>query len=445
MLLGRLLLHEWPWQAAHGKVTELDVAKLALTIVAGIGGVVALTVAYRRQHQIEENTFLERFGAAATQLGSTAPAVRLAGAYAMASVADDSPYSRRQQCIDALCAYLRLPYVSDPEYGQLSQVVSRRRWSGVDGRELTDELTHQLLPNDREVRHTIIRIIRDHLVSDAKPDWHGHTFDFTGSTFDGGDFSYAHFDHCIVTFDRATFVRGEMLFFDAVFTNCHVTFDNATFAGSRVSFMGIRISDAMVRFDQAKITGGEISFYTAKVRKGSDIRFFRTEINGGSLTFFSAKLTGGSISIHADIAKGDVTFYDTVLRKGKLDFSYSTFDGGEVGFDKCRFAGTKVNFSYVDFEGSDVTFASARFAAGKMTFKNARFRGGTVSFNRAQFAGTQVSFKNAEFSGGVVDISSPRSWDTPPGRLEFEDADSVPDGLHLPRPNIGVADAVIED
>lgn len=92
------------------------VLKTALTVVAGVGGAVALVVAYRRQRDLEQGRFVERFGAAAAQLGDPDAAVRLAGVYAMAVVADESSeFTRRQQCIDVLCGYLRLPY--DPEQG----------------------------------------------------------------------------------------------------------------------------------------------------------------------------------------------------------------------------------------------------------------------------------------------------------------------------------------
>src|SRR5215475_7505150 len=62
-------------------------------------------------------TLNERFATAAGQLGSDKPpAVRLAGVYAMAGLADDWP-ENRQTCVDVLCAYLRLPYDPDPGDG----------------------------------------------------------------------------------------------------------------------------------------------------------------------------------------------------------------------------------------------------------------------------------------------------------------------------------------
>ena len=58
-------------------------------------------------------TLNERFATAAEQLGSDKPAVRLAGVYAMAGLADDWE-ENRQTCVDVLCAYLRMPYEPDP-------------------------------------------------------------------------------------------------------------------------------------------------------------------------------------------------------------------------------------------------------------------------------------------------------------------------------------------
>ena len=52
-------------------------------------------------------TLNERFATAAEQLGTDKPpAVRLAGVYAMAGLADDWE-KNRQTCIDVLCGYLR--------------------------------------------------------------------------------------------------------------------------------------------------------------------------------------------------------------------------------------------------------------------------------------------------------------------------------------------------
>src|ERR1700751_5770519 len=84
-------------------------------------------------------TLNERFATGTEQLGSDKPpAVRLAGVYAMAGLADDWP-ENQQTCIDGLCGYLRIPYGPGP---------------GPDAPE-PERLAFRA---GREVRHTVIRV-----------------------------------------------------------------------------------------------------------------------------------------------------------------------------------------------------------------------------------------------------------------------------------------------
>ena len=137
-------------------------------------------------------TLNERFATAAGQLGSDKPAVRLAGVYAMAGLADDWE-ENRQTCVDVLCGYLRMPYEPDP---------------GQDAPE-PERLVFQAI---REVRHTVIRVITAHLKKDAAVSWQGLNFDFTGVVFDGGDFGGAQFSGGTVRFGTAEFSGGEVDF-----------------------------------------------------------------------------------------------------------------------------------------------------------------------------------------------------------------------------------------
>jgi hypothetical protein len=61
----------------------------------------------------------------------------------MAGLADDWPESR-QTCVDVLCACLRMPYKPDPG-------------------EAAPEQQRLALQANREVRHTVIRVITAHL------------------------------------------------------------------------------------------------------------------------------------------------------------------------------------------------------------------------------------------------------------------------------------------
>ena len=108
------------------------------------------------------------------------------GVHAMAGLADDWKQNR-QTCVEVLCAYLRLPY--DPDPGDDADPAERTAYRA-----------------NREVRHTVIRLITAHLQADApvkSRSWQGLNLDFTGVVFDGGDFSAAVFCGGTVNFGRA--------------------------------------------------------------------------------------------------------------------------------------------------------------------------------------------------------------------------------------------------
>ena len=172
--------------------------------------------------------FNERFIAIAAQLGDAQPAVRLAGVHAMAGLADDWT-ENRQTCVDVLCAYLRLPY--DPDPGDDAALADRAAYLA-----------------NREVRHTIIRLIGDHLRKGAAVSWQGLNLDFTGVVLDGGDFTGARFPAGIVRFDGAVFSGGT------------VSFSRASFSGGTVSFDGAGFSGGSVQFGDAEFSGGTVSF-----------------------------------------------------------------------------------------------------------------------------------------------------------------------------------------
>ncbi|MEJ8642108.1 pentapeptide repeat-containing protein [Streptomyces sp. MS1.HAVA.3] len=132
--------------------------------------------------------------------------------YALAGLADDAPTrDLRQTCIDVLCAYLRLPYTAEPDLPP----------GDADARHLYLFL--------REVRHTVIPLIRDHLrlPLEHPSSWQGHGLDFTGVVFDGGSFGGAVFSGGKVSFDRAVFSGGTVSFEHSVFSGGTVDFSAA--------------------------------------------------------------------------------------------------------------------------------------------------------------------------------------------------------------------------
>lgn len=261
-------------------------------------------------------TLNERFATAAEQLGSDKPAVRLAGVYAMASLAEDWE-ENRQTCVDVLCAYLRMPYEPDP---------------GPD-----PPGPHRLaFQANREVRHTVIRVITAHLQKDAPVSWQGLDFDFTGAVFDGGDFSQAQFSAGTVDFRRAQFSGGEVNFF------------LARFSGSEVNFLEAKFSDSLVNFTGAEFSGGTVDFSDARF-SGGRVGFWRARFSGGEVDFLGSQFSGGGVDFSgARFSDGTVDFVDAEFSGGEVNFSGARFSGGKVGFSRARFSGGTLNFSRVD-------------------------------------------------------------------------------------------------
>ncbi|MEU0074105.1 pentapeptide repeat-containing protein [Streptomyces sp. NPDC006332] len=424
--------------------TLFDLVKLSFGVVAGAGGLVALVVAYRRQRVDEDGALRdatrlhsERFTVAVSQLGDDSAAVRLGGVHALAHLADDAPTrALRQSCIDVLCAYLRLPYTAESDL------------------PAGDTLARHSYLELRQVRHTVIRLIRDHLRLGVEHShsWRDHSFDFTSVVFDGGDFEDAHFlGH--VSFEDAQFTGGHVSFDGAGFTGGTVSFDSAEFTGGHVSFNGAGFTGGTVSFDSAEFTGGLVSFYGAEFT-GGEISFDRAEFTGGRVSFVSAQFTGGDVSFnharstgggvsfvsaqftggdvsfnHAEFTGGDISFTGTQITAGRVSFTGTQITADHVCFDGAQFTGGHVSFIRTGVTGGTVSFEDAQFTGGDVSFNRAEFTGGTVSFDSAVFTGGDVSFNDAQFTGGAVDFG--RAGGTAPEGLPSSGG-SVPAGLVLP-------------
>jgi hypothetical protein len=123
-----------------------------------------------------------------------------------------------------------------------------------------DTASEKYREGEREVRYTIIRLIRDHL-QDTDPKaptttWRGRDLDFTNATFDGGDFTGVKFTGGEVSFVDAEFSGSVVSFRFAKFTGGQVLFDGAKFTGGEVFFEGAEFTGATVDFDDTEFTTG---------------------------------------------------------------------------------------------------------------------------------------------------------------------------------------------
>ena len=270
-------------------------------------------------------TLNERFATAAEQLGSDKPAVRLAGVYAMAGLADDWP-ENRQTCIDVLCAYLRMPYEPDP---------------GQDAPE-GQRLAFQAI---REVRHTVIRVITAHLQKDTTAPWCGADLDFTGVVFDGGKFVEAEFSGGTVSFNDAVFSddRDRVSFVGAKFSGGRVSFRGAKFSGATVDFNIAEFSAGVVHFGGAEFSGGTVDFGAAQF-SGSSVYFLGSEFSGGTANFGGAEFSGGTVNFSAMPLHGLTKIFVTEFSGGTVNFGGAKFSGSTVDFGSAKFSGGTVDF-----------------------------------------------------------------------------------------------------
>ncbi|MFJ4650121.1 pentapeptide repeat-containing protein [Nocardia sp. NPDC088792] len=387
---------------------QLDLTKIALSVTAGVGGAVALVVAYRRQRDLERGRFSEVFGAAARQLGDADVAVRIAGVYAMAGVADEfSARGRRQQCVDVLCGYLRLPYMPDEGNSHLVSKSQRIEDTGT-----AVERIYNFRQNDRQVRDTIVRVIGEHLRDSAEVSWSAYDFDFTDAVFEDADFRYA------------IFAGRNTRFTDAMFIGSHGTsFEKARFLGKRITFRGAMFRNTTT-FDHAVFAPTEV---TKPDRDGSGTTFVDTTF-GGTVTFEGTEFAGAQTDFTRSTFAGDRTSFANATFTGDLvTFERAIFDGDRVTFTGSEFTGARALFTGVRFYAESCAFDCAHLGAGnrwrrsqeisflraelhgKVSFADAVFAGRSVSFTGADFFGA-ISFRRVSFDAREVLFERPKAW-----------------------------------
>ncbi|MER6816329.1 pentapeptide repeat-containing protein [Spirillospora sp. NPDC000708] len=399
----------------------LDILKLVLGTVAGVGALFALVTAYRRQrlaeaahdyaqrvdaiqqahqerlarnaeHDAVERRITELYNAAAEQLASDKAPVRLTALYTLERLANDNP-RHQQTIVNIICAYLRMPYTPPDRPGPEEEHRERARRNAARyraARDLRPAPTEPQLQGpdpheEHQVRLTAQRLLSTHLQSAAEHHWADISLDLTGATltdFDLTDCTVHHAD-----FSQATFL-GYALFHEATFSR-DALFGRANFSGNawfdKVTFSGAAMFDKVtfsgtVRFDEATFPRAALF---------DEAGFFRLAV------FVAANFSRAA------------EFSEAVF-SGSARFDGATFSRS-ASFQKVAFSGPSW-FARVAFSG-DAVFGGAAFTKDAK-FPKAAFSAKAV-FEGASFlvVADMTSATVAEVAGGHV---SPPGWRVEP-------------------------------
>lgn len=309
-----MLAQTEPLQGAQRATARIDAIRTALTVGAGTGGAAALLLALRRQWLSEhthirqeeadaaaefdaaERRITELYTAAAGQLGSDSPPVRLAGLYALERLAQDHP-NHRQTIVDVFCAYLRMPFTPTSPPGLLESELA-----GLSVPERTAAVAAQQAAAAAWEQERVVRVTAQHILTrhlwvgidrGEDPTWPLHPapgepkfwpdieldltgavlldFEFTGRRVETATFAGTRFVGG-ANFAHAEFVQHGH-FHGARFEQGSAHFLGAWF-GSRVVFLRTDFGDKPAVFDGATFAG---------------MTFFDGAIMGGGVSFEAAR------------------------------------------------------------------------------------------------------------------------------------------------------------
>ena len=413
----------WESLTGTGNISSLDIVKIALTTVGGLGAVGYIVIRYRdsqaskRAEERELSRMVDdKMQAAINQLGAEQASTRIAGVYALAEIADthhggqhngsrpDDDY--RQRIVDILCGYLR----SDRE----------RLTTDENGKPCKDG------NYDKAVESTIIAVIRKHLQKERSNeqghqivaqtleddqlwcecsfDLHGahihETFDLSGATiqtfidcnnvqfhgdvrfinciirhglFDSATITNGIFDHATITngiFDHATII-------DAVFTGATIT--NTEFTGATITNTWFDVATIIhTWFDPATITNTRFDHATIINTRFTGATITNTQFNGVTITsagfdiatIINTRFTGATITntrlngatitnTQFDIATITDTWFSSATI-ANARFDYATIKA-------IRFAGIRdqdgITFTGAEFRSKDNDFGPIKLGS----------------------------------------------------------------------------------
>ncbi|WP_328811777.1 pentapeptide repeat-containing protein [Rhodococcus sp. NBC_00294] len=365
-ITGLALFYAFAWQQAGPEWNFFldnttgqqifDSARTTVTLVGVIGLGGAAFIAFRRQRSTEEaqltareaqltasgaltlsqsefqhnsvRALRERYTAAAAQLGSDSFAIRLAGVYALSSLADDWAEAgfetERQVCVDVLCAYLRTPSIPFKVTESATQpkpsIRTLSRWIGP--RPKPDLEADNRAAQEGQVRGAILAVIAAKVSDFPDPGegpWSTCAFDFSAARLDEVDFSHARFSNRVL-------FRGTVFTGVANFANCYLTSDDFTDAVftdtvtfhaayfwfrstfTRTQFQGNALFDCAhfhmeTSFDGANFSGQYCGFKLARFKSGSSTYLQEAEFDPRTTVSFTNASFDGAVMFSAATLK----------------------------------------------------------------------------------------------------------------------------------------------
>lgn len=394
--LDRLLTN---WKGRNVK-DPLDLIRIALTTIGGIGAVGYLVIKYRERSSAERGAIDQLILRAVEQLGSNSPQVRIAGVYALTDIADTYKGNYKQRVVDILCGYLRTDRTEKDKDGNTtfrtieidgaSSVVPVTRDQAVESTILHSLISHtQKIPiaalQAREMKINTATKLEPGSIQPVNDDqmWTSCKFDLHAAVFTE-DIPWEH-----------GLVFGELNLRDAEFYG-EVDFECTIFA--------LEVDLKNAHFHKSA------SFISAEFRGGA--RFDHSSFRHAAC-FESAHFDNETMFNHAQFHKtadfqesrfNDWTWFTNASFRGHAYFQNSEFHSRTV-FEGSSFE-QSAHFSDVTFDGQ-LTFNAANFAA-QTTFANSDFIS-SFDFKESNFS-ISPDFTQAQFNPEVNRIRNNRPF-----------------------------------
>lgn len=322
---------------------QLEIIRIALTVGAGTGGVVALVLAGRRQWSIEhahkatehdaaERRITELYTKAVDQLGSDHAAVRLGGLYALERLANTTP-TQQSTIGNVICAYLRMPYTSPPN---------------LDA-DATDDIRkeHDRLVQEFETRRTALEILVQHRHRQGWnkrwPDLHIRLqrANLTGADLSNADLTGA--DLYYANLSKANLDKTELI--NAHLSNADLTGANLTGANlSNANLTGANLTGAhLINVDLTNANLTNANLNNARLSSASLAHATLTNTNLSNARLSNTNLSNAHLN-NTDLSNTDLTTTDlTNANLSNIDLSNT-----RLTYSQRMAAGTYVATSPVD-------------------------------------------------------------------------------------------------